>query len=148
MGPEDSDPGVSVTERSDSGGPRRLMWAAIVICIATALVGGVLFALYVRGGGPVPDAFAFLRPRAADPLAASSPAETVLRTLRLAGFDRASVGVREGTVVVRVAMPATDSGRQVELTWQTALTAGALAYPARRPWSRRSSRPTGRLCSR
>jgi hypothetical protein len=97
--------------------------------LAALLAGAALLALYARGGGPVPDALGFLRPKGFDPLSASSPPETALRTLRLAGFDHAVVGESGGTAVARVAMPAVSSPAKVELSWQTALVAGARAYP-------------------
>jgi hypothetical protein len=50
--------------------------------------------------------------------------------LRLAGFDQAAVGDQDGLVVVRVAIPEVRDARTVELSWQTALVAGAQAYPS------------------
>ncbi len=110
---------------------RRFTWRiAVASALAVAaLTIAALVVLYARGGGPVPDALEFLRPKAPDPLGPSGSAETALRTLRLAGFDQAVVGESGGAVVVRVAMPEVRAPAQVELSWQTALAAGALAYP-------------------
>jgi len=105
-------------------------------CIVTAVVGCLLVVacvglyLYARGGGPLPEWAAPLRPGGDAVLGASSPAESVLRTLRLAGFQRAAVGDEAGTVVVRVEAPSVASAADIELTWQTGMAAAASAYPA------------------
>lgn len=101
-------------------------WTAVA---ALVVVAAVLVVLYARGGGPLPPQLRFLRPAAPDPLARSTSAETALRTLRLAGFDRAVVGESAAQVVVRVAVPQVRDAATVEMSWQTALAAGALAYP-------------------
>lgn len=109
---------------------RKRRWPVVLaaVVVLALLAGAGALVLYARGGGPVPDSLAFLRPKGVDLLAASGPAETSLRTLRLAGYDRAAVGEASGTVVVRVEMPRATS-TDVELSWQTALAAGATAYP-------------------
>ena len=98
---------------------------AVALAFAALLALGILL-LYAKGGGPLPPALSFL---AEDPLPASTPAETALRTLRLAGYDRAVVGEEDGVVVVRVEVPSVASSADVELSWQTALAVGAEAYP-------------------
>ena len=85
--------------------------------------------LYAHGGGPVPAAFSFLSPKPLDVLAPSSTAEVVLRTLRLAGYDHAVIGEAGGTVVVRLDVPSLTAPADAEGSWQTALAAGAAAYP-------------------
>lgn len=97
----------------------------IVAVVAALLVVAGVFALYVRGGGPLPGRST----KSGAPLAASSPAEVVLRTLRLAGFDQAAVGISGGTVVTRVQVPELLSPPDAELSWQTAVAAAAVAYP-------------------
>jgi len=112
--------------------PRRrkvaLIAAAAVVVAALLAAGG--FALYVRGGGPAPDWAAFLRPGVGDVLKPSTPAEVVLRTLRLAGFQRAAVGDADGTVVVRIETPELRAPADAALTWQTGMAAASAAYPA------------------
>jgi hypothetical protein len=119
--------GTDITQRPISR--RTLAWLLVGALVGALLIGGELVVLYARGGGPLPAALGFLAPGPVDPLAPPSPAETALRTLRLAGFDHAAVGESGGTVVVRVAMPGTADATKVQLSWQTALSAGALAYP-------------------
>ncbi len=65
---------------------------------------------------------------ARDPLAASVPAEAVVRVLRLAGFERSAVGLSGRTVIVRVEIPDATSAADVQLAWQTGLVAGAFAF--------------------
>lgn len=107
---------------------RALPWAAGAV-VLVLVAAAVLLVLYARGGGPVPGFLGFLSPKPVDPLAASSPAEAALRTLRLAGYDQAVVGESGGTAVVRVSVPKPITPRAVELSWQTALTVAAEAYP-------------------
>lgn len=108
---------------------RRLAWTLAGIALLIVVVGAGLFVLYARGGGPVPAALSFLSPKAADILGPSSAEEAVLRTLRLAGYDHAVVGESGGIVVVRVDVPSVKTPADVELSWQTALAAGATSYP-------------------
>jgi hypothetical protein len=124
--------GRSVPQPADALAParsRRMAWALTVVALLLAAGGITLFVLYARGDGPVPAAFSFMSPKPPDVLAPSSAEETVLRTLRLAGFDRAVVGVSGGTVVVRVDVPLLAGPDDAERSWQTALTSGALAFP-------------------
>jgi hypothetical protein len=105
-----------------------------VVWIALALLGILLLGtagliLYARGGGPLPGWARFLRPADRAVLEASGPEETVLRTLRLAGYERAIVGEEDGTVVVRLEVPVVATAADVTLTWQTAMAAASAAYP-------------------
>lgn len=103
------------------------MWLAVAAVGLIALV--VLGAsFYARGGGPVPSWFPF-QSRLGDPLSASGPAETALRTVRLAGFERAVVGNGDGTAVMRLELPQVSSAADVEIAWQTGFAALAAAYP-------------------
>jgi hypothetical protein len=110
------------------GGRRWLVTAGIAGALAIAALGAGLY-LYARGGGPLPQWAGSLRPGAYTVLEPSSPAEVVLRTLRLAGYERAAVGEVGGTVVVRVECSSVASPADVELTWQTAMAASYAAYP-------------------
>lgn len=72
------------------------------------------------------------RQYARDPLAASGPAEAVLRVLRLSGFQHAGVWVADGDagdVIVRAEIPSVTSAADVELAWQTAFAGAASAFP-------------------
>lgn len=110
-------------------GPRRLRGVAIALAVAGLLLFATAgLALYVRGGGPLPGWAGFLRPSDRAVLEPSSPAEVVLRTLRLAGYERAVVGDSDGTVVVRVEVPDVASPADIALTWQTAMAAAATSY--------------------
>lgn len=105
---------------------RRIAWSTGVAAIAIALVVLGAF-LYARGGGPVPHWFPF-RASLGDPLASSSPAETALRTVRLAGFERAVVGESDGIAVVRLEMQQVSSAADVEIAWQTGFGALVTSY--------------------
>lgn len=100
-----------------------------IVVVAVVAVVALLLALYVRGGGPLPGGLGFLDGRVQDPLAASGPAETVLRTLRLAGYERVSVGDEDALALVRLAVPRVDTSADVELAWQVAAGSLAVAYP-------------------
>ncbi len=101
--------------------------AAVVVGIA--LVAFSLgFYLYVRGGGPVPSWVPF-RPAIQDPLAPSLPAEQVLRSMRLAGFERAIAGDEDGVALARIEVPGVGSPADVEIAWQAGASALAGAYP-------------------
>ena len=104
----------------------------IVAIVLALLLGGVAYVLYARGGGPVPAYLAFLSPAESRLLAASSPAEQTLRTLRLAGIDRAVVGETKGIATARVEIPAVTSAADVEIAWQTAVAALSQSYPRAR----------------
>lgn len=103
------------------------VWIAIPLLLFGLLGASVYF--YARGGGDLPPGLSFLRPGQSSPLDASSPAEVVLRTLRLAGYQRAVVGESYGKVVVRVEAPSVLSAADIGLTWQTCMAAAAVAYP-------------------
>lgn len=106
---------------------------AIVAAVALALVAvSVLGAwFYARGGGPVPEWFPF-DSAAFDPLASGDAQETVLRSMRLAGIERAVVGEEGGTAVLRVEMPWVGSAADVEAVWQAGVVSLAVAYPGAR----------------
>lgn len=106
---------------------RRLAVVAAVLGVLLVIV--ILGWLYVRGGGPVPASFGLLRPAQADRLAASEPAEQVLRTLRLVGVDRAVAGARGRAAIVRIELPAADSSADVTVAWEAGLGALRAAYP-------------------
>ncbi len=89
-----------------------------------------MLVLYGRGGGPLPDSLGFLRPAGQELLASSGAEEKVLRVLRLAGYDRAVVGRSGLKVVVRVDAASVLTPAEMELTWQTALSAAGEAYPS------------------
>jgi len=108
---------------------RGLFAAAAFVAVALIAAGGATVWLYARGGGPVPSSLAFLRPAEPDLLAPSGPAEQVLRTLRLAGVERAIVGEERGVAVVRVEAPRADSSADVAIAWQSGLGAMRDAYP-------------------
>jgi hypothetical protein len=121
----------SSTEPPAAPAPRRDRAVPFVAAVAAAVVllmiGGAI--LYVRGGGPAPPWTSFLRPGSGEVLKPSGPAEVVLRTLRLAGYQRASVGDASGTVVVRIEVPEIRAAADVALTWQTGMAGAATAYP-------------------
>lgn len=105
---------------------------AILAAVAAGLVlaaGAVLLALYARGGGTLPPALSFLGPAQVDHLGPSGPEEAVLRTLRLAGYDRAAAGEDAGAAVLRIELAGVTSPADVELAWQTAAAASAVAFP-------------------
>ncbi|MDO8915626.1 MAG: hypothetical protein Q7W16_06040 [Coriobacteriia bacterium] len=109
-------------------GRRGYLIAGAVAAVLIAAIGtGVYF--YARGGGPLPQWAGFLRSSTNAVLQPSPPAEVVLRTLRLAGYQRAAVGEKDGTVVVRVESPSLGSSADVALTWQTGMAAASAAYP-------------------
>jgi hypothetical protein len=121
---------VTEPPRPDRALRRRMLWLSLGLAAAVLFLGATLLVLYARGGGPLPPALGFLTASStSDPLAPSGSAQTALRTLRLAGYDSAVVGESGGTVVVRVAVPELSAPAKVELSWQTALVAGAEAYP-------------------
>ena len=120
--------GTDVAAPASASARRALPLVAAAASLAL-VAAAVLLVLYARGGGPVPGFLGFLTPKPPDPLAASSPAEAALRTLRLAGYDQAVVGESGGVAVVRIAVPEASTPRAVELSWQTALAVGASAYP-------------------
>jgi hypothetical protein len=109
-------------------GPRVVLIVVSAVVVVAVLAGAIVV-LYARGGGPLPEWAAFLRPGGAEVLAPSGPAETVLRTLRLAGYQHAIVGDAGGTVVLRIEVPAVRGPADVGLTWQTGMAAAITAYP-------------------
>ncbi len=122
-----------VDTRVDGEGGVRVTASARTIAVGTAavLLALALAALvfYARGGGPVPRVLSFLSPSAGDLLSPSGPEETVLRTLRLAGIERAAVGIERGTAAVRIEAPVVSSAADIEIVWQTGMAALAHAYP-------------------
>lgn len=62
-------------------------------------------------------------------LAPSGPEETVLRSVRLAGFEQAATGSDDATAVLRMDIPALSSVPDVEIAWQTGFATLAAAYP-------------------
>lgn len=121
----------AVARPFSSVGRRGLVIAGVVAAMVAAGLGAGLY-FYARGGGPLPRWAGSLRPGADVVGQPSSPAEVVLRTLRLAGYQRAAVGEKDGTVVVRVESPSLESPADVALTWQTAMAAACAAYPGAR----------------
>lgn len=107
---------------------RRVKLAAAIAAVLIAVSAAALV-LYARGGGPIPSWLGFLSAAQSDPLAPSGPAETVLRTLRLAGYERAVVGDERGTAVLRVEVPLVDTAVDIDITWQTGVAALTAAYP-------------------
>lgn len=111
----------------------RRRYAVLIVGIVLALLlGGIAYVLYAQGGGPVPAYLAFLSPAESRLLASSSPAEQTLRSLRLAGIDRAAVGEANGIATARVEVPAVTSAADVEIAWQTAVAALSQSYPGAR----------------
>ncbi|MDH4140210.1 MAG: hypothetical protein OEV43_06515 [Coriobacteriia bacterium] len=99
--------------------------------VAAAVLAALLFTgfyFYLRGGGPVPS-WVPIRPAIQDPLAPSEPPEQVLRSMRLAGFERAVAGEGAGFAIVRVEVPSVGSPADVEIAWQTGAASLAEAYP-------------------
>jgi len=109
-----------------AGRRRGLVIGLAVVTVVGAIAVGV--ALYARGGGPLPDWAGILRPPEAV-LEPSSPAESVLRTLRLAGYERAAVGDADGSVVVRVETPGVGTTADIQMAWQTGMAAASAVYP-------------------
>lgn len=105
----------------------RTIALSVAILLLVALTGVVL---YARGGGPLPDWLGGDASVIQDPLAASTPAETVLRTLRLAGFQRVVVGDESGTAMLRVQLPAVNTAADVEIAWQSGIAALSAGYPS------------------
>lgn len=110
---------------------RKGLWIGVAIALVLLLgVGAGLLALYARGGGELPGFLSFLGPPKAGYLDPSTPEEAVLRTLRLAGYERAVVGEEGGTAVLRLETPAVTSPADVELAWQTGAATLAGGYPS------------------
>ncbi len=89
--------------------------------VALAVATAALIALAMWG---------FSALRDGGPLAPSSEGEQVLRTMRLAGFDRVWVSEGDGAVSVFLVMPGIDSPADVEIAWQTAFASLASAFRA------------------
>lgn len=98
----------------------------IAALIALCVVG---LWLYGRGGGPLPQALPFLSDAQSDPLAESDSNESALRTMRLAGFERAAVGAESGLAVLRVELPTVATAADFEIAWQTGYATLAVVYP-------------------
>lgn len=105
---------------------RWVLVAAVVVALATGAAG---LWFYVRGGGELPSVLSRFAPAGADVLAPSSPEERVLRTLRLAGFERAVVGHDGGVAVVRIEMPSVRTSADPEFGWQAGFSAISDAFP-------------------
>lgn len=103
-------------------GPHMLTRAigALVALIASA---ALVFAIYM-GQLRAPHGDFEVRP-----LAPSTPAETTLRALRLAGIEHASVGLWRDATLVRVAVPAIDTSADIEIALQAAAAAVAAGFP-------------------
>lgn len=113
------------TQSATTGVRGRRIW--LTLAIVAVLLGGALW-LYGRGGGPLPASWSFLSPAEFDALAPSGPAETVLRTVRLAGFERAAVGEAGGVAVLRLEMPGVSSAVDAEIGWQIGFAALSVGY--------------------
>lgn len=105
---------------------KRVLALAAAAAVLVLALGAVVWA---RLGGAVPSWAAFLSPGGYHPLGASSPAEQVLRSLRLAGIEHACAGESGGTAVARIELPAVDSAADIEIAWQAGLASLADAYP-------------------
>lgn len=114
----------------EGGRESRRVVVPVAIALGVVALALAVFVVYVRGGGPAPQWAAWLRAEAGGPLAPSGPAETVLRTMRLAGIERAAVGDQDGAVVLRVELPRVRTDADVALAWQTGMAAIASAYPS------------------
>ncbi len=99
---------------------RALVTGSAVVVLVVALVW---FAISVWGSRGSDDRFDIR------PLEPSGPAETTLRTLRLAGVEHASVGSANGAAMVRLASPALNTAPDVEIAWQTGLSSLVGPYP-------------------
>ncbi|MDA3937486.1 MAG: hypothetical protein PF636_11655 [Actinomycetota bacterium] len=99
----------------------------IAVGVLLALV--VVFALYARGGGPVPGWLTWMGPGDGGLLSASTPEEAALRTVRLVGFEHAVVGEERGVAVLRLSVPSVSSPADIELSWQTGMGVLSSAYP-------------------
>jgi len=102
-------------------------WLAVTI-VVLALAVVVLWS-YGRGGGPLPQAFSFLSASHYDPLGESDSQEVALRTMRLAGFERAVAGAQEGSALLRIEMPRVTTAADFEIAWQIGYSTLAVAYP-------------------
>lgn len=91
----------------------RPVWLASLV-LGAVLAGILVFHALTDAGGP---------------LEPSGPEETVLRVLRLAGMERAAIGVADDTAVLRLDVPTIISPPDVEIAWQTGLAALAEVYP-------------------
>lgn len=105
--------------------PRR----GLVLIAALIALCAVGVWLYGRGGGPLPQALSFLSDARSDPLAESDSDESALRTMRLAGFERAVVGAEGGSAVLRVELPTVTTAADLEIAWQTGYATLAVVYP-------------------
>lgn len=119
----------------------RVLWITIAVSLVLAFLG----VTYVAGGGPAPDWLWFLRPAAADPVEASSPAEQVLRSMRLVGIEHATVGEQSDRAVVRIELPAVNNPADLELAWQAGFGSLAVAYPNTAAYVVQVFFPTGPL---
>jgi len=108
------------------GPPRRVVWIGATSAVVALLL--VAAWLYARGGGPVPSWWP-LSSAGFDPVAASSPEEAVLRSVRLAGFQRAVAGDSGGTAIVRLEIPEVSSAADAEIAWQAGVASLVEAYP-------------------
>jgi hypothetical protein len=96
---------------------RRLLVLVATVLVTTALVVGCGTEEILPGD----DEF--------DPTGPSSPSESVVRTLRLAGYPAVVAGNDREGAVVRVTLPPLESAADVEVAWQTALAALSSGHP-------------------
>ncbi len=139
MDPTDTKQSARVNGRSRAGESPEMLAARMkrerrrliggFALLALVLIAVPVMVLYARGGGPVPFVLAPLRPVGVNLLAESTPQEQVLRTLRLAGIERAIAGDSRGTAVVRLELPSAQSSVDVAAGWQAGLAALRSAYP-------------------
>jgi hypothetical protein len=123
-------PKTSTAENPVRPARARRWRAAVLVAVAVLLVaGGVAAWLYGRGGGQLPAVLGRFAPSGTDALAQSSPEERVLRTLRLAGFERAVVGRDAGVVVARIELPSVRTSADAEFCWQAGFSAMSEAFP-------------------
>jgi len=87
--------------------PRRGAEAATALVVAALLLAGC-------GAGP---------------LDASEPAEVVLRSVRLAGFEGTVAGSDDAGAYAWLDLPGLDTAADVEIAWQTGFASLAAAYP-------------------
>lgn len=89
------------------------------VWVALALIGATALGWY---------AFSMWGSKTVDPLGPSSREEVVLRTLRLAGIERAVIGSDTRIAVLRMDLAGPASPPDVEIAWQTAFAVLAGAY--------------------
>ena len=106
---------------------------AVILLLLLVFITLLGARLYAKGGGSVPDWFPF-ESSAFDPLAPSDAEESVLRSIRLAGIERAVVGEQGGTAVLRLDIPEVSSAADMEIAWQTGVASLTSVYPDAREY--------------